>query len=401
MAANNNTTSCRPGRSSRGSLVCLASAVAVATGLVLLSLWPHSVRADVPVYRPGPKLPQIMGATPKEQHETLTAIDRGLRYLAKTQRNNGSWLNQGGYGTYPAVMTSLAGLAFMAGGSTPETGPYSRNVTKAMIYILRVGESHNDGLIAGPGAEGRSMYGHGFSMLFLAHCYGMEIGEEYEERIRKVLDRAVALTAKSQSDLGEHLKHAGGWIYTPTSRGDEGSVTVTQLQALRACRNVGIKVPPSTIARAVAYLKHCQMDDGGICYSARSRSSSRPAISAAAIACFYAAGIYDRRAGGAAGEESKMVAKLVDYVKSKVKVGAGSSGMWGHYFYTHMYLAEAFYSRGGKDWKEYYPDIRKRMLALQSPDGSWNGDSVGTTYGTAIATLILQLPYGYLPIVER
>ena len=29
------------------------------------------------------------------------------------------------------------------------------------------------------------------------------------------------------------------------------------------------------------------------------------------------------------------------------------------------------------------------------------GDGVGTTYGTAIACIILQLPYGYLPIYQR
>ena len=401
MAGNKNRTSRRPEAGPGGLLFSAAAALAVA-GIVLMPLQHPNARAETPVYRPGPKLPEIMGATVEEQTTTLTAIERGLKYLARTQRNNGSWFNQGGYGTYPAVMTSLAGLALMSGGSTPETGPYAKNVTKAMMYVLRIAESHKDGLIAGPGAEGRSMYGHGFSMLFLAHCYGMEIGEDYEVRIRAALNKAVKLTAESQSDLGANLKHAGGWIYTPTSRGDEGSVTVTQLQALRACRNVGIKVPKSTIDRAVAYLKHCQMGDGGICYSARSRSSSRPAISAAAIACFYAAGIYDRRAAGTEGTESKMVAKLVEYVKKRVQVGAGSSGMWGHYFYTHLYLAEAFYSRGGKDWKEYYPKIRTRLLSMQNPtDGSWNGDGVGTTYGTAIATLILQLPYGYLPIVER
>jgi len=390
----------RMNRPARGVLFLVAMAAVIA-GIIALPIARTAVAAGPPPYQPGPKLPEEMGSTPAEKAKTIVSIDRGLKYLAKTQRNDGSWLNQGGYGTYPAVMTSLAGLAFMSGGSTPETGPYARNVTKAMIYILRVAESHKDGLIAGPGAESRSMYGHGFSMLFLAHCYGMEIGEEYEKRLRVVLDRAVALTAKSQSDLGAGLKHAGGWIYTPTSNGDEGSVTVTQLQALRACRNVGIKVPKSTIERAVAYLKHCQMGDGGICYSARSRSSSRPAISAAAIACFYAAGIYDRRAGGAEGEESKMVAKLLAYVKNHVKPSSSSGGTWGHYFYTHLYMAEALYSRGGKDWKEYYPSIRKQMLDRQSPDGSWNGDGVGTTYGTAIATLILQLPYGYLPIVER
>jgi len=148
----------------------------------------------------------------------------------------------------------------------------------------------------------------------------------------------------------------------------------------------------------VAYLKYCQMGDGGICYSAQSRGSSRPAISAAAIACFYAAGVYDRQTGGA-GAEAEMVEKLVNYVRGQVN--QETSGWGGHYFYTHFYLAQAWYQRGGKDWKDYYPAICKKLLDLQSPDGSWNGDSVGTTYGTAMACIILQLPYNYLPIYQK
>ena len=329
--------------------------------------------------------------------KTVGAIDRGLKYLVKTQRADGSWAHSGSYGNYPAVMTSLAGIALLASGSTAETGPYYKNTKKAMLYILRIGEAGKDGLIAGPGGESRSMYGHGFSMLFLAQCYGMDLNKDISKRMRKVLNAAVKLTARAQSDLGKAHGHAGGWIYTPTSKGDEGSVTVTQLQALRACRNVGIKVPKSTIARAVAYLKYCQQSDGGICYSARSRGSSRPPISAAAIACFYAAGVYDRGAGGAATEEAKMVERLVAYCKRTVQVSRSS----GHYFYSHMYMAQGMYMRGGKDWKSYYPQIRNRLLGMQNLDGSWMGDSVGTTYGTAIATIILQLPYGYLPICQR
>ena len=367
-------------------LIALVSLLAVASSVESET---DAVRHDAP----GPVLPEMMPPA------TVRAIGRGLNYLVKTQRQDGSWLNQGGYGTYPAVMTSLAGMALMAGGSTPETGPNARNVTKGMNYVLHVGESHDDGLIAGPGGEGRSMYGHGFSMLFLAQCCGVEINEQYEARLRKVLNKAVALTAKSQSDLGPALKHAGGWYYRPGDKSDEGSVTVTQLQALRACRNAGIRVPKATIDRAVAYLKYCQMPDGGICYSASSRHGSRPAISVAAIACFYAAGVYDRQTGGK-GREVEMVEKLVSYVRKSVKVGRGGlSG--GHYFYTHLYMAEAMYQRGGNDWRTYYPRIRERLLQLQSPDGSWNGDNIGTTYGTAIATIILQLPYGYLPICQR
>ena len=38
---------------------------------------------------------------------------------------------------------------------------------------------------------------------------------------------------------------------------------------------------------------------------------------------------------------------------------------------------------------------------MQQPDGSWMGDGIGQVYGTAIATIILQLPYKYLPVFQR
>ena len=335
---------------------------------------------------PGPTLPPLV--TP----EVVKAIDRGMTFLAKAQQADGQLPAAGNMGSYPAVMTSLAGLAFLAGGSTPEEGPYSANAKKAMLYILRVADlGKKDGLIAGPGSESRSMYGHGFSMLFLAQCYGMELNTTFETRIREALDRGIALTAKSQSQ-------AGGWIYTPSGGGDEGSVTVTQLQALRACRNVGIKVPKEVVDNAVNYLRICQNADGGISYSAQSRGSSRPAISAAAIACFYAAGVYDQQTGGS-GDEAKMVDRLVAYVTRTAAADAG--GGEGHDVYTQFYMAQAMYQRGGRDWEIYYPQIVERLLKMQAPDGSWQGDGVGTTYGTAIACIILQLPYGYLPICQR
>ncbi len=351
----------------------------------------------------GHALPELM------DERTVAAIDKGLKFLAAAQRSDGAWYSAGSMGSYPAAMTALAGQALLASGSTPESGPYSREVRKAMFYILRLAESSPDGLIAGPGGEGRTMYGHGFGMLFLAQCYGMEGGvgrasggesSDVGKRIQVVLDKAVELTVKSQSDLGAQYKHAGGWIYTPTGKADEGSVTVTQLQALRACRNVGIKVPKATVERAVEYLRFCQNPDGGICYSAANRGESRPAISAAAVACFYAAGVYDRQGGASskpgAGTEAEMVEKLVAFCKAK-----SFTGNDGFFFYTHLYMAEAMYQRGGKDWAEYYPKIRDRLLPTQSAEGSWAGDNVGTIYGTALATTILQQPYGYLPIAQK
>ncbi|MBI5724137.1 MAG: terpene cyclase/mutase family protein [Planctomycetes bacterium] len=351
---------------------------------------------------PGPVVPEVMR---DPDNKTLKAIDKGLTYLVNTQRSDGSWLGSGGMGSYPTVMTSLAGLALLASGSTPQSGPYYTNVRRAMEYVLMIAERYgkNDGMIAGEGQEMRSMYGHGFAMLFLAECYGMETNKELQERLKKALSKGVNLTIKAQSKIKTNFPkpydQAGGWIYTPDGGGDEGSVTVTQLQALRACRNIGIKVPDEVIFKAVAYLKYCQNKDGGICYSANSRGGSTIAISSAAIACFYAAGRYDAPKGGKEGDfETKMVADLVKYCLANVRVDQSSGG---HDFYTMFYLSQALYQRGGKDWESHYAKVRKKLLSLQAADGSWMGDSVGTTYGTAMACVILQLPYGYLPIYQR
>ncbi len=350
-----------------------ASAIAVAA-LIVGSL-PRKAEAAAP----GPTRPRFVTSS------SIAAVDKGLAWLVRAQRADGSWREGSRYASYTTVMTSLAGLALMAGGSTPEDGPYSRHVKKAMLYVLRVAKDSKTGIIA---RGSQPMYGHGFSMLFLAQCYGVESNSAYGKQLRTALKRAVDLTVKG-------ISKDGGWTYNPNS-GDEGSVTVTQLQALRACKNAGISVPAETIEKAVKYVRACQNPDGGISYSYRSRGSSRPAISAAAIACFYAAGVHDRKAGGS-GEEGKAVARLTKYCVGAISPGNSNY----HDFYTHFYMSQAMYQKGGENYTSYYPKLRDYLLGKQYTDGSWMGDSVGNTYGTSLACIMLQLPYGYLPVYQR
>ena len=56
-----------------------------------------------------------------------------------------------------------------------------------------------------------------------------------------------------------------------------------------------------------------------------------------------------------------MVEKLVAYVRGKVTTDQGGE-YGGYYFYTHFYMAQAMYQRGGEDWKNYYPKAAKRLL---------------------------------------
>ena len=101
-------------------------------------------------------------------------------------------------------MTGLAGMAMIAGGNTPTRGRYYDHVRRAVSF-LRKNADGTSGVISVPAEEGRGMYGHGFATLFLASVYGMEEDAREQEKLKRVLDKAVALIASAQSS-------AGGWI---------------------------------------------------------------------------------------------------------------------------------------------------------------------------------------------
>jgi hypothetical protein len=320
------------------------------------------------------ELPQ--GITP----QAAEAIRRGLAYLASVQDRQGAWSNRGGYGAYPVAMTALAGLALLMDGNTTTQGKYAPHVDRAARYLVRA--SMPSGLIGRTEHEPRPMYGHGFGMLFLSQLYGMTEDADRAAQLHEVLGRAVQLTARAQSD-------AGGWIYTPTASSDEGSVTITQVQALRSCRNVGVAVPKAVIDQAMQYLAMSQNSDGGIRYSLRQRGgASRAPITAAAVCCWFNAGEYD----------SPLALRALQYAKEQLPPDSRISG---HDFYAHLYLAQALYLGGDPSWGAYFAKRRDYFLAMQRTDGSWFGDGVGDVYGTAIALIVLQLPYNQLPIMQR
>lgn len=311
--------------------------------------------------------------------DTKTAIDRGLAYLARVQDRQGSWSNRGGYGAYPVAMTALAHLALLMDGNTTTQGRYAPQVDRATRFL--VSSSTPSGLIARGDVESRPMYGHGFSLLTLGQLYGMTEDVRRAEEIHQVLSAGVQLTARAQSRLG-------GWIYTPDSRGDEGSVTITQVQGLRSCRNAGIAVPKSVIDDAMGYLDLSQNTDGGIRYTAGQAGRSRVPITAAAVCCWFNAGQYD----------NPRAKKALAYCKERIRPTAVPGG---HAYYAHLYFSQALYVSRDPYWDRYYPARRDYLLASQQQDGSWMGDGIGDVYGTAVALIFLQMPFNQLPIMQQ
>jgi hypothetical protein len=308
------------------------------------------------------------------------AVNRGLDWLANTQSRSGHWVAADG--RYPTAMTAMAGMAFLGEGSTTTQGKYSKNVRRAVDFL--VARSQANGLIGDPSNDDRYTYGHGFSMLFLSQVLGEEEDVERREELVRVLTKAVEFTGQAQTP-------AGGWGYVSSRDGngfDEGSTTITQVQGLRGCRNAGIFVPREIIDKAIEYIRNCTLPDGAVQYSSKG-GGARPAITAAAVACLFSAGEYD----------DEYVPKLLKYCESTL--GNVSNETFGHWHYAHYYYSQVMYREGGEDWDRYKERIFTRLAAEASPDGSWKQGYVGPVFTTAANLTILQLENGSLPIYQR
>lgn len=342
---------------------------ASASALEAFLIQPEVAQLDGPRNR-------VLPAASAEQltPEAEQAIAKGLTWLAEHQLDDGSY----GSGSYRGnlAVTSLCALGFMASGSSPGRGPYGTQLDKALMYVMD--NTSPSGLVAVPDASSYGpMYSHGWGTLFLAEAYGMTRRPEIREKLQK----AVRLIIDTQND-------EGGWRYQPIRRDADLSVTICQINALRAARNAGLYVPKTTVDACIQYVRRSQNPDGGFRYMIQGGPSAFPR-SAAGVVALYSAAVYD----------STEVDRGIDYIK-QFKPNGRTSTSYAHYFYAHYYAIQAMWIRGGEDWDAWYSAIRDDLIRLQRPDGSWP-DSVGPEYGTAMALIILQMPNSLLPIFQR
>ena len=164
------------------------------------------------------------------------AVDKGLVWLAAAQNDRGFWSGMVGdktrnsyvplrsleeqrrAGTGHLGVTALCGMAFLAGGHLPKRGKYGDNVQRAVEAVLSCVQEN--GIVS---VAGSRMYSHAFATLFLAEVHGMS----RDKRIKAGLEKAIHIIVDCQNQ-------EGGWRYNAFSRDSDISITVCQLQALRA-----------------------------------------------------------------------------------------------------------------------------------------------------------------------
>ena len=254
-----------------------------------------------------------------------------------------------------------------------------------------------------PGEAGRYMYGHGFATLFLSCVVGEEEEGDRRRRLVDILERACKFSHAAQTNRG-------GWGYVSAREGsnfDEGSVTITQVQALRAARNAGIAVPQEAIKMAQKYLQIRPTAQGGVVYSLGSGGAAgggRPALTAAAIACGFSFGDYN----------SPLIKKWFKFCQQHLHgLGGGPHGP--RRIHPLLLRSGRVHARRGRlrqsvprlqgqrppDWSGYKKDNFENLIRSQAGDGSWSGGHVGPAFITPVYLTILQLDNAALPIYQR
>ncbi len=335
---------------------------------------------------------------PAEYRDTVT---KGLKWMADQQAKDGHWEAFGGQ--YPITMTAMGGMSLLMEGSTLREGKYKDNLRRATNWLMD--KAQPNGMLGNPaipGEAGRYMYGHGFALMFLSCVYGEEDDTDRRKKLEEILVRAAKFSRDAQTNRG-------GWGYLSAKEGnnfDEGSVTITQMQGLRAARNAGIAVPPEAIKDALGYLKASTNAQGGVVYSlgGGGGGDGRPALTAAAIACGFSAGDYN----------SPLVKQWFKFCKTAVPQLGG--GRFGHDEYTHYYYGQAMYILGDEGWAKLFPDSKaddrltwskyrketfENLKRSQGADGSWTGGHVGPVFITAVHLSILQLDNAVVPLYMR
>ncbi len=302
------------------------------------------------------------------------AVDRGLVYLARHQRADGSWPCV--YGNNTGV-NAICALAFMGRGHAPGRGPYGELVQRT-IRLIRDHQT-DAGLYTSVNDSRGTMYEHALATLAMIEAYGFMP----DEAMRSSIQKAVDLIVKAQNP-------EGGWRYHPIPADADLSASAMQIVTLRAAINARFTVPQETLTRALAYVRSNIVESGGFTY--QPGIAHREPVSAAGCLAMQFLDAFDDPA----------VARGLEYVR-KDGVNTNSFCFW----YFAYYATQAHFQAGGEHWAAWQPQISAFMLENQRADGSW------TDYGayalndrtncasTGFALMSLEVFMHYLPAYQR
>jgi hypothetical protein len=307
------------------------------------------------------------------------AVEQALEYLARVQREDGSFPES--YGDSTGI-PALAGMAFLSKGHLPTEGPHAETLNRCIDFVLD--NQRPNGLFERGNAGSGPMYAHNIATLFLSEVSGM-VDPGRQEKIAIALPKALTLILKAQA-VKKDDRNQGGWRYHPGSQDSDTSCSGWALMALRSAKLNGAAVPDQAIADAVAYLRrHQDAEQGSFGYM--DRHDHARSLTGMGLLCLELCGRHGM----------PETFKAADYVMKTFRDLPGDQ----FEFYGNYYNAQGTFQIGGRYWNEYANWMYGTYLKKQTDDGSWNSREAGRIYGTTMMVLAFTVPYRQLPIYQR
>jgi hypothetical protein len=364
----------------------------------------------------------------KTPEKVLLATNRGLQWLASAQQANGGW----GAGNHyrqdvmdphavPAdpATTSMVAMALLRTGSTFTSGPFSGNLTKALLYIVEQVEetvSIEHTITAQTGTQIQTKLGANIDVILAAQFLTNSLDyltqqPSLQGRVRKALDLCVKKIQRSQ-------EHDGSF-----SGGTWAGVLQSSLanSALESAQAAGIKVDDEALQRSREYQKgnmdtrtgEVKTDRGaGIVLYSVTGSSRATAKEARKVKEEMERAVRDGRLPeqaaptadnlrkiGFTEEEALSYSTAYEVYQSAkttaqredVLEGFGNNG--GEEFLSYLQTGESLIIGKDSDWRRWYDNTAGRLISIQNNDGSWNGHHCITSpvFCTATCLLILSV----------
>ena len=259
-----------------------------------------------------------------------------------------------------------------------------------------------------------SIYEHGIATYALGEMYALaRMGKKELPGMKEAFEGGVGFIIANQLS-------GGGWGYykgTYESNATENldlSVSGWQYQALKAAKLTALPIPGlhQSIDKAVKYLKSKQNHTKSTAYPAGGFGNVQSAAGYNQWA-LTGVGILGLQTLDKGGSFPSILAgfQFADSIfKEAPPDWANNCNLYAWYYYT-----QAYFQKGGKDWKKWNDTAMTIVLDNQTPDGSWKTEgtspwhSIGTTaagpdagiYRTCVCTLMLEVYYRYLKVGEK